>query len=275
MTDTDALVRETADELPRIELLPDDAFLRHLPRTLDASQRHDLEAVVLAADCVSICLNRIIYLCHTVALNPEDISTTKRAEMFSSVWSIVDNLDVIYTLLLRATKSKGPKTDSLMANLKINREIRNWRQHLRERLGNAINQKGLRWPLFGAISFGTMLSSTGGRAITEPLAERARGHMILAGSLGGNDGSVRLIGGDDIKKYFGNIMRGPYFHVRNDEIDLMLVHQQIVEYLNFTSKTFEHSIVAQAEKCALEEGISLERLLEPVRVFDFIYDLDR
>jgi hypothetical protein len=275
MTDVNARLRELRVELPRVELLPDDAFLRRLPRNLDASQRHDLEAVLLAADCISISLNRLVQICFTVSVNPAILSTLTRAEMFSAVWSIVDNLDVIYNLLLRSTNSHGPKTTDLRNNLHIVREVRNWRQHMKSKLGNAINQKGLRWPLFGAISFAIMPSRTDEQALAEPNIERAECHMIFAGSIGGNEGNDRILIGDDAIRYFRKTFNGPYFQIRDEEIDLLSIHQKVIDYLNFASKKLEESFNINVETYALEHGRPLKEIVQdPLPILHFIYELE-
>jgi hypothetical protein len=271
MTDVDAPLRDLRNELPSIELLPDNAFLRRLPHTLDVRQRHELEAVVLAADCISISLSRLVYLCHTVAMKPEAISTITRAEMFTAVWSIIDNLDVPYNLLFRAIKSEGPKTDALRKNLAINREIRNWRHHMKSKLDNNINKKGLSWPLFGAIYFGSTIDCE--CDITQTL-ERAKVHIIHAGSLRSDKVNTKIIDGDRIQRFSGKKLSGPYFHINSNEIDLILIQCQLNDYLKFWSDRMEEWFSAMIENYDLDESSQKDEMLNSPPVLHFVFNLE-
>lgn len=261
-------------ETHQIEFLSDNNFLRRLPRGLDARQRHELEAVLLAADCIAISLQRMLRLGLTVANDPGPLSTLTRTELFSAAWSIVDNLSVVQQLLLRATKSQGPKTDALMNKLAVVRKVRNWRQHMKAGLDGAINQKRRQWPIFGAISFVVVPPCGETRGTNEPVTARAMGFIILAGSVGGAEGRDWIRAIDPIGAAFERPITGPFFLVKDHEIDLLALYRAVHQCLEVASEHIETSCRSQAEKHSAEQGVSLGDLLDPLPVIDIRYDLE-
>lgn len=267
--------REPYPDLCTVKLLPDDNFLRRLPQSLEPEQRHALEAILLAADSIALSLERMLQLCVNVDTEKGLVSIRTRTEMFSAAWSIVDSTNVFNMLIRQTIISEGTKTDSPFKKLNVAYEIRTWRQHFREKLRNAIGQRGTRWPLYGAISFTSSLTSRGDFDPNEILFNRARGYIILAGSLGGAEGNDWLKTIDPIGLAFERSITGPLFLVKDHEIDLMSLYLEIYDFLESASTHLEKSIIDQAKKYSEENGFPLNDLISPLPAFDLVYDLER
>jgi hypothetical protein len=120
-----------------------------------------------------------------------------------------------------------------------------------------------------------MPSRTDEQALAEPNIERAECHMIFAGSIGGSEGNDRILIGDDAIRYFRKTFNGPYFQIRDEEIDLLSIHQKVIDYLNFASKKLEESFNINVETYALEHGRPLKEIVQdPLPILHFIYELE-
>lgn len=104
-------------------------------------------------------------------------------EVFSAAWSILDNLDTARQVLATLWGGKkGSNTHALFAALENVRKLRNWRDHLDQRMQAILRSSGKRAPVFGVLSYCYVASDectvVGGQVVVS----RARIITVCAGA---------------------------------------------------------------------------------------------
>jgi hypothetical protein len=152
-------------------MLPDDSFLRRLPASLDPIVRLRFEAIVFSSDVLS---NAYQSLCEVAARfdHSRSFSTRERIALFSSVWTIVDQLHVLRQLIQAMTnKTPGPNQQRFLDLSQNATLMRNRMDHLSGNLKNLSAQKGRQIPLFGTVAYffvsaGDVQDDSGARIVT-------------------------------------------------------------------------------------------------------------
>lgn len=130
--------------------------LRDLPTIVESSMRMRIDALIYSADAISINWNRLRNMAISVGEDIDKINHLQRAEMLSTAWSIVDELDAIRQLvhgLINPEDNVGPFTQRLIKECEPVRALRNKMRHLSGNLRNLSQSKQNRSPLLGALSW--------------------------------------------------------------------------------------------------------------------------
>ncbi len=143
-------------------MLPDDAFLRRMPRSLDLAERLRLEAIVTACDIIEYSFKKLTAVLETVS-GPASDGSHRALKIEAAIysWSLIDQLHN-FRQLTKKLAHDGGRLNQL--NDKIGStatEMRNKMDHLKEGLGNLARKKGASHPLHGALSFATKLAENG------------------------------------------------------------------------------------------------------------------
>jgi hypothetical protein len=145
-------------------MLPNDAFLRRLPKTLNPRERLALEALVFSADSIDASYQSIISLTSALGEKIPEIQRIQRSLLFTFAWSIIDHLHVCRQLL----SSLGVKTKTAAKFVKETEratDLRNKMDHLKGNIDNLTKSKRPRPPLFGAITYIYISEATDGNAL--------------------------------------------------------------------------------------------------------------
>jgi hypothetical protein len=137
-------------------IVPVNSRLRELPLFLDPEMRLRIDALVYAADAISINWHRMKSAAARVGAAVSEMDHYTRAEILSSAWSIVDELDAVRQLvgsLAPLGTKRGPHTAKLLETCEPVNFLRNRLRHLAQNLTNISNAKGRRNPMFGALSW--------------------------------------------------------------------------------------------------------------------------
>jgi hypothetical protein len=135
-------------------MLPDTSLLRKLPLTLNATQRLRLEALVFSTDLLVLALNNLRHLATLRGAQINEITDVERKAMFVQAWAIVDHTHVVRQLLVDLANGKmGPKSTKFCSDAETATLLRNKMDHLHTNVGNLAKQKGMRAPLFGALTY--------------------------------------------------------------------------------------------------------------------------
>jgi hypothetical protein len=133
-------------------MLPDDAFLRRLPKILYPEERLRLEALVYSADTIEASYQSIVSLTSRYGENITEIKRIERTQLFMLAWSIVDHLHACRQLL----PSLGLNTQTATKFIEETESatiLRNKMDHLNPQIGNLSKLKDTRPPLFGALTY--------------------------------------------------------------------------------------------------------------------------
>lgn len=169
------------------QILSDDDFLKRLPLSLDAAQRLTMEGLAHIADALAASYRVLYDLAHSWAATEDTIlSSFDRARMFNSAWSIVDDIHAARQLFQRLVK-KESAIGGFRHSTQDFKRLRDKMDHLSDNVGNLVAAKGVRRPIFGALSFLYIgpehLSSKDG----VKRAEGGRSYMVTAGTVSGRE----------------------------------------------------------------------------------------
>jgi hypothetical protein len=132
-------------------------ILRRVPLFVKPAQRIRYESIALATEIMELNLAAIRSLAEAKTLeNPDDppFSIAEISRSISLAWSIVDQADLLRQLI----KAEGKDLDldsasTFTALCGTVRTLRNWMDHLPQRIASYIAQKGKLPPAHGALSF--------------------------------------------------------------------------------------------------------------------------
>lgn len=136
--------------------LPDNAFLRHQPRSINPEQRYAFDAVVYALDAVVLTYQRMVEDGAALASRTETgAGDSHRVNLIASCWSIVDAIHATRQILLSQSDKDavGPLAARFFELAEPASAMRNQMDHLHQNLRNLSQQRGTRSPLFGSVSF--------------------------------------------------------------------------------------------------------------------------
>lgn len=131
--------------------LGSDDMLRRLPSVVDPLTRLRLDTHVYCHDVILVNLDRLIASCERV--DTEVVDSLLVANLFSSAWSIIDQLDIARQVLQADSGERGPLTKELLQEARYGRTMRNHMDHISGRMPTLIAKKGVAEPLFGTLSF--------------------------------------------------------------------------------------------------------------------------
>ena len=167
--------------------LPADDFLRRLPAATTTIDRIRLESLVYASDLIANAYQTI----HDTGLKTGKIAATPmdRAAMFSSAWTIIDQINAarqLHSGLQR--KMNSPTQDRFYEIADIARRLRNKMDHLPQMAVNLASRKGTVSPLFGSLSYilvgdENIQVVNGERKIVRPTTVTHLSGSILAGDV--------------------------------------------------------------------------------------------
>jgi hypothetical protein len=135
-------------------MIPRGSVLRKLPVIIEAQQRLRLESLVFSIDLLTLAFASLRDLAARLGSNVVDLSDTERMAMFLHAWTMVDQVHVIRQLLRDLSDGEMGKTlGKFYSDFEGAHHLRNKMDHLRMNIQNLATRKGMRAPLFGAISY--------------------------------------------------------------------------------------------------------------------------
>ena len=135
-------------------LLNDQSFLRRLPVALNVKQRMEYDAIVTAADIITVAFSTLRQITAQAAVEMEAFDQGFRAMALSLCWTIIDQLHAIRQLLQPGHGEKiGPLTAAFLDAAEPATKLRNRMDHLSANLDNISKSKGSKRPLFGSLSY--------------------------------------------------------------------------------------------------------------------------
>ncbi|MCH4560343.1 hypothetical protein [Mesorhizobium jarvisii] len=135
----------------RARMLPENAFLRKLPNTIDEAQAIKLEGLVFSADAVEFSFNEIKRIALIFGEKITDAPSGVRTRVFIDAWNMVDNLHVIRQVI-KSMDVAGERTDEFLAKYETASLLRNKMDHLAANAFN-ISKASKRNPLHGSVSY--------------------------------------------------------------------------------------------------------------------------
>ncbi len=135
--------------------MPDNSFLRSLPKVLDTNQRMALDMVIYSIDLVEIAMARLRHAGHhMVSKLPEfDKDPRGRRAMYLDAWSLVNSVHDLRTILKKFPGTlEAPEISKFIEETEIATTLRNKIDHLPGNLLNLRDQKSAS-ALFGSLSF--------------------------------------------------------------------------------------------------------------------------
>lgn len=135
-------------------MLPDNAFLRNVPRILDVKQRLAFEVLLIASDAISIAFERlkVSLRCVAVAEN-RMISDIDRTQIGMDCWTIVDNIHAFFQVA-KTLDMKGLFQIEKIGKYRLDVAcMRNGMDHIHQNLGNLSRSKGVKMPIYGNVTF--------------------------------------------------------------------------------------------------------------------------
>lgn len=139
-------------------------FLHRLPLSLDARLRVELESIAVAVEIIELAMNSLragAVEIIALACGPAfELSRGMRLRMIREAWMIVDQLYALRKLI----ESAGSHIDLESARLLISAtssaiNMRNWMDHLKDRMGNLVSSKSPIPPVHGVLTFAFLLST--------------------------------------------------------------------------------------------------------------------
>ena len=132
-------------------MLPNDAFLRRLPSTLNAKQVVMLEALVFCHDSVETAFETIEKLVLHYREKVVEADRRITVELFNRAWRIVDSLHTVRQVL-DDLDYKTPTADRFYSKYDSASQMRNKMDHLKDNAQNFGKAKR-RPPIFGTLSY--------------------------------------------------------------------------------------------------------------------------
>ncbi|MGC2224784.1 MAG: hypothetical protein WA624_21685 [Methylocella sp.] len=135
-------------------MLAADSILRHLPARIQPDIRLRLEALVIAADVLTFAFCSIKDITARYGRSILSVSLQDRIALFTHAWTIVDQIHVVRQLIKTMTDGQmGPIQRNFYDTYESATLMRNKMDHLAEAAQNLAGRKGMRPPIFGAISY--------------------------------------------------------------------------------------------------------------------------
>lgn len=164
----DRSVQQTED-YRGAQLVSNESFLRRLPIAFDLEGRFRTDAIVIACDILGQAYQDLFHLGVRTGSDVGSLGHAGRASAIGLCWLIVDQLHAVRQLVRPpAQQAIGPIMQRFLDMSAPATDLRNKMDHLNTNLRNLGSKKGIRSPLFGAISY--VLSNenpeTGGLLVT-------------------------------------------------------------------------------------------------------------
>lgn len=137
-------------------MLPETAFLRRLPVSVNPESRLIYESLTTASDLSSAAYARLEAAAAQLPIaNASSLLRPLRSQLVGDAWSLIDNLhSAVQLLQMIDPPEKLPPAvaEWLEAAAKVG-VLRNYRDHLRAQIPNLAKRKGHPSPIFGALLF--------------------------------------------------------------------------------------------------------------------------
>jgi hypothetical protein len=135
-------------------MLPKDDMLRRLPNILEPRQRLRLEGLVFCADAIDLAMHT---LTNTGARLREDeqFGSIEMNAMIAAAWTIVDRVDLARCILnsLVPEEQRQERVKVFLELSQTAKGMRNYMDHLDQRIGNIAARKDPVAPVFGSLSY--------------------------------------------------------------------------------------------------------------------------
>jgi hypothetical protein len=234
--------------------LPEGAFLRALPFTVDETQRFRIDALVLCAAIVASAYEQMVQLALRAKWEEAQKGATRPGRldiaMFQHAWSIVDQLYALRQLI-GSLAFKGEDVDAFMAATERAFVLRNRMDHLDQRIPNIVASKDNARSLFGSLSYFVY-----GAAVGEPevdvFAVTQNAEPIRPGE---RVASFRMPG--EMRMPIGNFV----LSAAGEMLDLDAAILTLGPFMARTNEAFEKSIREQVVANAAEHGVRESDLL--------------
>lgn len=237
-------------------MLPDNAFLRRLPITLDRTQALRLEALVFSADVIQASFATI----RTVtAYHREKITSVHRdirTALFTHAWAIVDGLHVVLQVL-RVGNFRSQHAVDFIKKYDAARVLRNKMDHLTANARNVASTKN-RPPVFGSLGYicvpDSLLDVIDGKAVP-----RGGGTVMIASGRFSGDERLEAVNpsGRKIAVPVGGFRLQAFdrfLELENAEADL----RNLITELNLK---LEAEYMEFAKRTSVEKGIPIEKIM--------------
>jgi hypothetical protein len=237
-------------------MLPDDAFLRKLPSTVERAEAVQLEALVFSADAVEVSMNamRRVTIAHREKITeaPRHAST----ELFISAWTIVDCIHVVRQVL-RAMDYQTPLAVAFQSKYESATKLRNKMDHLTGNADNLAKAKS-RAPIFGAIGY--VCIPENGMSFEDGQLQVTNGGIvsIIAGSFD-NGKTARLV--NPLGRELAVPVGGFELDAFNEKIELEQAENDLRELITEINSRFHERMVKFAEEASVEHGVPVDKIM--------------
>ena len=229
-------------------MLPQDAFLRAMPRAIDLESRLRFEAIVTSVDIIDLAYRRLTDVLTRLARCSDVLAVISdaRVDVTTHCWTIIDHLHN-----LRELTKKSQEYDEWVATFTASIEpatlMRNAMDHLSGRLGNFSQTKGSALPMHGCISFA---------ASTED------GFEWIQLALGAPHHTQQHSAAIDMWMVAPtNTVDHINFAAFNDQLDFSRVVTELRELITGLNEAFETHVHEQAQQTATKNNIDVNKLL--------------
>jgi hypothetical protein len=246
-----------------IVTLGPNSFLRRLPRTLDVAQRLRFEGIVRTADVIEYSDRSVEGLLGKYGREVEAMTAGDRTAIFAHAWSIVDQVYALsqlfsgFHILAQSDEFVAFKSAAQPAV-----HMRNYMDHLNERLGNIVSTKRGRPPLFGALSYLHCDDQDFVVEEAEKKLKTARSIILFGGQFNMPKNESSFV------NPIGRSLRMPVsqveFRAFDQNINLDAVVSTLASALTKPENHVEVSLKPQLEALAGSTGRSAEEISRPV-----------
>lgn len=140
-------------------MLPEDAYIRNLPRALELKLRLAYEALLNASDAITIAYGRLVENLKKVeVVGGFQITDIERTTIGMDCWTIVDSVHAIFQVVNRFPMGQLSSPD-LKKYRETSSRMRNGMDHIHANIDNLSKKKGGQSPLYGNIMFATPIKN--------------------------------------------------------------------------------------------------------------------
>jgi len=226
---------------------------------------------VFAADVLTLAFSSIREL--TTRCGRAGVSAQARTALFAHVWSAVDQLHVIRSLLRTGEVEKmGPNTRAFYERSESASLMRNRMDHVAGNIPNLGAQKGIRVPLFGVLSYFLVEEHQMTRTDVAGSVNAGTIISVTSGSVPQGKALVALPNPPS-RPIYPPVCQF-LFSAFEWTLDLEDLVKALQELLNDYSERVEADL---RQKCQAESdrtGVPLDQLMAPLPIGDFVLELD-
>lgn len=255
-----------------MKTISQDAFLRKLPSALKTAERIRFEALVFAVDTLDNNLEAIENFLTGRGSDLENLTPKNLSHLFSSIWSIVDQLHFVNQIAGWIIRNKSKNFfEELMGDLQTSTKIRNKMDHLNANINNLAQSAGGA-PPFGSLSYVYVDQRNIDASKEPPTIRKATILTIVSGNIHGNASFSAINPG-------GRIITAPISIIQFSAFGLNLIIDEVAEKLfrciqEFNANTEEQLTTIIARE-ALAKGIDIKDAMSgPMGGVSFAMDIE-